>query len=533
MKKTFFKLLYATGIVLVGSSMQSCNTEKLTDLNKNPDAIEYVIPEYSFTAAVLESGPGENYRALGQGLQYFSSYKEVPATGDKFYNFNSTAGSFNVYTGKLNRLLQLNEKIAGAENVNKRAATEILRILAFHQQTDLMGDMPYSEAMKGLDVLKPKYDTQKSIYAAMLTELETALKSMDASKPNVFGNADPYFKGDVAKWKKFGYTLMLRLGMRMSDIEPVTAKSWVEKAVAGGVMTANSDIAYIKYANVTGQMNPRVNIYIAGDFTSPGGDNVEGGKWTAKFIDHLKNTSDPRLPVISVVWVPSGGSYTPNNTPAAQRGMVSGSINTKPGDFDTYSEPSLLYLDRASPIITMGPAEAYLTIAEAAARGWSVGTTAQAAYENGVRAAMAQWALWPSVAPHSGVITNAQVDAYLLANPYPVAGTFAQQLETISTQKWVSLLGDDYEVYSNWRRTKYPVFNYANWDNGSGTKVSYPGNVTAGKMWRRFSLPVSERNVNNANYLEAIKRQNFSEETVDLLQGRMWWDVGPGTGQSN
>jgi len=50
-------------------------------------------------------------------------------------------------------------------------------------------------------------------------------------------------------------------------------------------------------------------------------------------------------------------------------------------------------------------------------------------------------------------------------------------------------------------------------------------------MWRRFSLPLDERNVNPTNYNEAIKRQNFSEETVDLLQGRMWWDVGPKTGQ--
>jgi hypothetical protein len=248
----------------------------------------------------------------------------------------------------------------------------------------------------------------------------------------------------------------------------------------------------------------------------------------------LKNTSDPRLPVLSVVWVPAAGNtYTPNNTPATQRGMVNGSINTRPTDFDTYSEPSLLYIDRGSPIITMGPAEAYLIIAEAAARGWSVGTTAQAAYDNGVRAAMAQWALWPSVAPHSGVITSAQVDAYLLANPYPAAGTFAKQLEVISTQKWVSLLGDDYEVYSNWRRTKYPVFNYANWTNTAGQKVTYPGNVTAGKMWRRFSLPIAERNVNPDNYYEAIKRQNYSEQELDLLQGRMWWDVGPGTGQSN
>ncbi|HEY1009773.1 MAG: SusD/RagB family nutrient-binding outer membrane lipoprotein [Daejeonella sp.] len=548
MKKTFYKMIYAAGAVLIASVMPSCDTEALTDLNKNPDAIEYIVPEYAFTAAVLGSQPGENYRPLGQGLQYFSSYKEVPATGDKFYNFGGTNGNFNIYNGtgptsnstnntipvSWNRILQIQSQIPGAENVNKRAALEIIRILAFHQETDALGDMPYSEAMKGDDNLKPKYDTQKSIYMAMLTELEAALKSMDPAKPNVFGNADPYFKGDVAKWKKFGYTLMARLGMRMSDVEPATAKTWVEKAAAGGVMTSNSDIAYIKYANVSGQMNPRVVTYINGDFTSPGGDNVEGSKWAAKFIDHLKATNDPRLPVISVVWEPNGaGGYTANNTPAVQRGMVNGSINTKPTDFDTYSEPSLLYIDRGSPIITMGPAEAWLILAEGAARGWNVGTTASAAYANGVRAAMAQWALWPTVGVHNGNISTAAVDAYLAANPYLVAGTFTQQLEQISTQKWVSMLGDDYEIWSNWRRTKFPVFNYANWTNTAGQKVSYPGNVTAGKMWRRFSLPLSERNTNETNYFEAIKRQNFSEETVDLLQGRMWWDVGPGTGQSN
>ncbi|MEJ7694603.1 SusD/RagB family nutrient-binding outer membrane lipoprotein [Daejeonella sp.] len=545
MRKIFLNMIYAAGAIVLALVMPSCDTEALTDLNKNPNAIETNIPDYSFTAAVLSSSPGENYRALGQGMQYFSTYKEVPAVGDKFYNFNGTVGNFNIYPGAnqttanpypkgINRLLALNSQIPGPENVNKRAAVEILRILAFHQATDQMGDLPYTESMKGQDNLMPKYDTQQSIYTAMLTELETALKSMDATKPNVFGNADPYFKGDVVRWKKFGYTLMLRLGMRMSQVDAANSKSWVEKAAAGGVMTVFSDIAYIKYANVTGQMNPRVGGMISGDFASPGGDNVEGSKWTARFIDHLKATQDPRLPVISVVWVPAGGSsYTANNTPATQRGMKEGAVNTRPSDFDTFSEPSLLYLDRGSPIITMGPAEAYLIIAEAAARGWNVGTTAKTAYENGVRAAMAQWALWPTVAPSSGVITTAQVDAYLLANPYPTAGTLVQQFEFIATQHWVSLLGDDYEVWANWRRIKFPVFNYANWTNTAGQKVSYPGNVTAGKMFRRFSYPITELNVNGTNYLDAIKRQGFTEQTIDLLQGRMWWDVGPGTGQSN
>jgi hypothetical protein len=545
------RLMYGAGALLIASTIASCDTEALTDINKNPNAIDYPIAEYSFTEAVIKSVPGQSQRALAQGLQYMSTYKEVPAIGDKFYGFGGTAttggtqGSFDVYQGtntttngittstrSWSRLKALLEQLPGADNVNKRAAVEILRILLFHQRTDQMGDMPYSEAMKGNDNLKPKYDTQKSIYLAMLAELDAALTSMDPSKPNVFGNADPYFKGDVIKWKRFGYTLMARLGMRMSEVEPATAKTWVEKAAAGGLMSTFGDIAYIRHANVTGQMNPRVADMISGDFASPGGDNVEGSKWAAKFINYLKTTNDPRLPVLSVVWVPSGSSYTPDNTPASQKGMVNGSINTKPTDYDTYSEPSLVYIDRASPIITMGPAEAYLILAEGAARGWSVGTTAKAAYDNAVRQAMSQWALWPTVAPHNPNITTAQVDAYLAANPY-VGGTLAQQLDQINTQKWVSLLGDDFEVWSNWRRIKYPVFNYANWTNTAGQKVSYPGNVTAGKMFRRFSLPLAERNTNGVNYLEAIKRQNFTEEQTDLLQGRMWWDIGPATGQSN
>ncbi len=85
-------------------------------------------------------------------MQYFSSYKEVPATGDKFYNFSSTGGEFNIYTSQWNRVNNLVAMIPGPENVNKRAAAEILRILEFHQSTDQLGDMPYSEAMKG-DVL--------------------------------------------------------------------------------------------------------------------------------------------------------------------------------------------------------------------------------------------------------------------------------------------------------------------------------------------------------------------------------------------
>ena len=74
---------------------------------------------------------------------------------------------------------------------------------------------------------------------------------------------------------------------------------------------------------------------------------------------------------------------------------------------------------------------------------------------------------WPAglcgcVPPHSGVIAEEDVDAYLAQNPYLSSGTYEERLEQTSTQN-VSMMGNDYEVFSNWRRIKYPVFNYANW----------------------------------------------------------------------
>ena len=510
MKSNYFKLLLISFGVLL---LASCNKRSLTDLNKNPNATQAAVPEYLFTGALLNT-PAYNYSVLAEGMQYFSTYKEVPAIGDKYYSFNGTVADFaGVYTVKLNLLLQLEALVQGADDVNKNAMVQILKVYEFHQLTDVAGDIPYSEALEGKKNLTPKYDEQKDIYLDMLNKLDAAANSLDESKPT-FGNADLFYHGNVTKWKKFAYTLMLRLGMRMSNVDPDLAKTWVQKAIAGGVMSTDDDIAKIDYANVSGGQNPQVRAMLDGNYISAGGDNVEGGKYAATFIDYLKNTHDPRLPVISVVWVPTASGFTADNTVSLQKGMVSGSLNTKPTDFDTYSEPSPLVINVAAPIIILGPSEAYLLLAEAALRGWYTGMTAEQAYNKGVEAGMTQWALYPATGSITGVISSQQIEDYKTVNPYNSTGSFEQQLEQISLQKWVSLFGNDYEVYANWRRTGYPTL----------TPVNYPGNVTGGKMFRRFSLPNSENLTNHDNYLEALQRQGFAELNGDNLLTRVWWD---------
>lgn len=512
--KMKFKVIYAA-LIAATIVIQGCNPDSLTDLNKNPDRVSEVIPEYMFTGAILNT-PQSNYGVIAQGMQYFSTYKEVPGVGDKFYSFNGTGAPFNYYTSKLNRLYQIQNALEEnpTDNVNKIALCRILRVYHFHQLTDVAGDIPYFDAMKGENGnVKPKYDTQKSIYLDMFKELEEAAASLDGTKPT-FGSADIFYGGDVNKWRKFANSLMLRLGMRLTKVDESIAKTWVEKAIAGGVISSDDDIAKISYSNVPGSLNEKIRGWINGNYNTQGGDNVEGGKYAATFINHMKETKDPRLAVMSLVWVKGADdSYSADTSMNTQRGMISASLNTRPLDFDSYSEPSLLILNEAAPIVIMAPAESYLLLAEAAIRGWYSGS-AQEAYEKGVRAGMTQWALWPDRGSASGKISEAQIASYIKNNPFLSAGTFEQKLEQISVQKWVSMFGDDYEVFANWRRTGYPKL----------MPVNYPGNVTGGQMFRRFSIPLNENLTNKDNYLEALQRQGFSESTNDNLTTRVWWD---------
>lgn len=513
MNTQFSKLVYTVFIIM--ASFISCNKKSLTDLNINPNSTQNAQSDYMFTGALLAM-PAFNYSVLAQGMQYFSTYKEVPAIGDKFYSFNGTIADFTgYYTTKLNRLIQIEPSVQEPGDINKKALVRILKVYEFAQLTDVAGDIPYTEALSGQNNLTPKYDSQRDIYLDMFKELDEAAAALDPSKP-AFGNADMLYKGDVGKWKKFAYSLMLRMGMRLTNVEPDLAKTWVQKAITGGVISDDDEVAKIDFADVAGSMNPQVLDMRNGNFISPGGDNVEGGKYAATFLNYLKNTKDPRLPVISVVWVPTSPgatTYTADTSFAVQRGMISGSLNTKPVDFDTYSEPSPLVLNVAAPVIIFGVSETYLLLAEAALRGWYSGMTVEEAYRAGVRYGMKQWSFFPAVAPSTNIITDGQIDDYLQRNPY-MGGSFNQQLEQISVQKWITLFGNDYEIYANWRRTGYPVL----------TVVDYPGNVTGGKMFRRFSLPNSENLTNQKNYLEALQRQGFAELNEDNLLTRVWWD---------
>lgn len=381
----------------------------------------------------------------------------------------------------------------------------ILQSYAFMILTDTYGDIPYSEAGKGYSdqIVLPKYESQQAVYSGIIKELTEASAALDAAK--TVETADVLYGGDVAKWKKFGNSLLLRAGMRLSKIDPTQAAQVVAKAVAGGLIASNADNAMIRhdanYVNGIGNMlnsTEAANIYLA-----------------APFANYLKNTKDPRLKSIAVRYVgaksgPEMVAARANTDPAVQIGMPFGydnsTISGPVKDLGLASFYDFSQVDRARMVKTTAPmflvtyAQTQLLLAEAAQRGWTTGTV-ETYFKNGVRAHMEQLAAYDA----NSAVASADIDAYLLANPFESA----KALEQINTQYWVASFLNGPETFANFRRSGFPVL----------TPNPFPGKVIKGSFINRLTYPNSEISVNSVNVKEAIGRQG-----ADDLDTKVWWD---------
>ena len=528
-KATLFATLVATGCT---KDFDAVNTDPTKASASNFDA-NLLLPsgELGYVSAVS----GYNGPILFQSMwtQTFASaiFPGYYSGGDKYVQ----GGSFLDYQGRtwdagfqaasyLREIQNLTKDKPELSNLSGIAViNEVLNIEAI---TDVYGDIPYSQALQAKSgISQPVYDKQQAVYSQMLSKLDSVLPTLDAAKAIPTNDVFPY-KGAVGQWKKFGYSLMLRMAMRLTKVDPATAKTWAEKAYAGGVFASNADNAYIIFDNAHGFSNANSrSLTTAEDYAEV--------KWGKVLIDYLKSTSDPRLSVISEISQPgvknSANESLPGiSTPALQQGMPNGydqnggatDITKAPGfpgatgtgsDANItggYSRPTTavyLSLNTATFILTYAQTE--FLLAEAAARGWNVGANASTHYANGLTAALETYG---QINP-AGAISHATAVAYAAANALDVS-TLENSLKQINTQYWVvtGTIFDFDEAWSNWRRSGYPVL----------TPVNYIGNFTGGTIPRRQAYPTSEASKNPTNYKTAVSGLS----TGDTYAGRVWWD---------
>ncbi len=506
--------IWILGLVLL-MPIISCDqiNEDLTDLNIDPNAANELDWRFMLTTGQVEAvenrySNGRVHLNLASGFIQHTATLQIGGergAGDKyFYHLDShDAYMSRLYSIALKTLGEVIRQ-TGPEGsnptwTNLHHIAQVNYIWPMHIMTDLYGNVPYSEANKGVDgIFFPKYDDQESIYKDMLAKLEAAAQAIGTGPDNV-GSADNIYGGDYTKWKKFANSMMLRLAMRISNVDPATAQSYVQKAIQGGVMTSNDDMAYVPMASGPSQwfnQNGLSRALIPDDW---GANNM----MSKTLIDFLKDNNDPRLPIYAVRGLWDGPHLT---DPADQIGMPNGyddvTIRAYLGTTDPvnreleFSRINPMLLDVAAPAIMMTYAEVEFLLAEAAIKGWNTTGTAADHYNAGVRAAMQQWTIFNPAFE----VTDAQVDDYLAANP------FDGSLEMIGTQHWAANFMQWYEAYSNYRRTGFPVL----------TEVNYPGNESGGKIFRRLRYWVSEVAI-NPNLQEGGTKP-------DDVMTRIWWD---------
>jgi hypothetical protein len=510
--KTSLKFLLA--FLLLLSSLTGCD-KGFDEINTNKVDPTALASPLILNKAIISTTYLDGLATLGMLTYNFAIVQQIVTpygsslsggNYNQYNNANSPLVWVNFYRNVIKQLVAVTTQTKDDPmQANIYHAARIWKAYAFMILTDTYGDIPYFEAGQGYisEVIRPKYDPQEAIYKDILKELDEASAALDVSRPAV--TTDILYGGNIVKWKKLGYSLMLRAGMRLTKVDEVTAKTYVAKAVAGGLFESNEDNSIIRHTAI-------YNNYIANHLAAREKTNFY---LAAPFVNYLKENNDPRLPVFAVRYVGAKGgpeqvAERASSDPKVQVGMPMGyndvTINTVLAtngvaslwDFSQVNLSTVLKLD--APEFHVTYAQNQLLLAEAAVRGWVTGDPADY-FMKGVRANLEQMAMYD---PKAAIKEDA-IQAYLKAHPLDKS----KALEQINTQYWVASFLDGNELFANFRRSGYPALK----------KNPYPGAEISEDFIRRMPYPDSEIIVNLQNVNDANARQGPND-----LNTRVWWD---------
>lgn len=505
------KKVFSYSMICFMIFISSCD-KNLSDLNINKTNPTSIDPVFQLNTAIINTSFPTVTLTYEMGIvQQVISPNGGVLAGANFNQDNKSYPFGTLWEGYYQNVIRNTRDVIEhtkevPERSNLQNMARILQAYAFMVLTDTYGDIPYTKGGLGYidQEFLPAYDAQQVIYTDIIKELQEATAAFNNTGKVETGEI--LYGGNTDQWKKFGYSLLLRAGMRLSKVDEAKAEETVKAAFAGGVITSNADNAFMRhdenYQLPIGTMlngTEAANIYLA-----------------KPFVDQLKNTQDPRLASIAVRYVgaTSGLAQTSSiasTDPSIQIGMPMGKDNAsiQPSvqadglaSFYDYSQVDRRRISKlTSPGFFVTAAQTELLLAEARQRGWITAGTAEDYYNAGVKAHMEQMAEFDE----ASAISQPAIQSYLDENPFNTSTA----LEQINTQYWIASFLNGPEAWANFRRSGFPVL----------VPNPYPGAIPAGTFIRRLTYPISEISANSANVNEAIARQG-----EDKMETRIWWD---------
>ncbi len=215
-------------IALVVLMLAACDSTDL-DLQDSPNA---VTPE--------RAGVNDLYNNIQ--LTFSNIFFEVagrgttPGSAARMYNmgsFNYSAATqptdfnalwFNVYSNLLPDIDAL-DAIALENGFDVHTGTaKIMKAWALMSVVDVLGDVPYSEAGQGVEVISPKADDGAAVYQAAVDLLDAAISQLTGTSAPAPA-FDNFYGGDVAKWITLANTLKFRAAVTKRLVDPAGASA--------------------------------------------------------------------------------------------------------------------------------------------------------------------------------------------------------------------------------------------------------------------------------------------------------------------
>jgi len=399
--------------------------KKYIDVNQDPNhpitvgEAQILAPAEVAISSNLFAG---NVASIVQEYMQVAALNQVAPDAGTYlmYNTDMDGDWTNLYVTCLNNLVTLNQMAEKDGKTNYSGIAKILTAYCLGTGTDLWGDIPYSQAFKGIVNLTPKYDAQKDIYTQIQSLLDAGIADI-AKGSTIVPNGDDYiYAGDMTKWTKLAYTLKARYYMHLSKAPGNTVAAQAQlvlTALANG-MQSNDDDFKMAYPGAAGQENPWQQNFISASTLVLANTVVDG----------FKTRNDPRL-TIMVAPATNTGLYT---------GLPEGitSINS----LEDYSRPGDFYGAAGATNYIVNYSEALFLKAEA--------TLTTSGY------ASAQPIYQAAVMSHMNKLGIAAGDANTYLSSRTLTNANAEQLiiEEKNIANYLSL-----ENFNDYRRTGFPV----------------------------------------------------------------------------
>lgn len=478
MKYTYRILSFFIATLILGS----CND--ITELNEDPNRPTDVPVEYLLTAAERQLGNryygGFDNIAFGMTIAQYWAQNEYSDEVRYQYraNTNNTFWTdFYTAINDLEEIKRINSEVdKGAQGVNQDAVATILQVWAYQNLVDIYGDIPYTDALNGVESPSPEYSSQSDVYADLIDRLTTAVSSIDTDEAG-FPGGDVIYGGDLEKWVKFGNSLLLRLGIRISESNAGLAESTIS-AAASGAFESNDDNAAVQYITSQPNVNPLYVSYVV--------NNRQDYCGSENFVELLNGLNDPR---VAEYFVPAANS---GDYVGLTYGLESAQAAGISRDAVSQLNPQLYEADFEGML--MDYAEVSFILAEAASNGWVAGGPA-AHYAEAIDASMEYWGI-------------SDASGYIAANPYSE--------DNLAIQKYIALYIQGWQSWAEIRRLDLESIPAAN------LVVYEPEDnfIDISGIPRRRIYPQDEQNLNSANYQAAAERIGGDEYSTNLF-----WDI--------